>query len=99
MEKKMSEVIEKPAEKKAAAAPPAMFKVTIHSGEGEADKGDVPIIHNYKQIVIQRDKEVTINENYLNVLKDAVVNTSIKSEDGKITPIKIPRFSYTVTPA
>lgn len=95
----MSEVIEKPAEKKAAVAPLAMFKVTIHSGEDKGDKGDVVMAHNYKQIVIQRDQEVTINENFLNVLKHAVVETSIKSDDGKITQVKIPRFSYTVTPA
>jgi len=42
---------------------------------------------------------VIINENYLDVLKNAVVNTTIKQEDGTITPIRIPRFSFTVTPA
>jgi hypothetical protein len=60
-----------------------MYKVTINSGESESDKGDVTLVHNYKQITIQRDKEVEISENYVNILKDAVVVTAIRDENGK----------------
>lgn len=72
-------------------------KVTINSGEGESDKGDVVLVHNYKQIQIQRDQEVEIDSVFLGVLKDARVETEIKDDNGNIKKVSIPRFSYSVT--
>ena len=86
-------------EKEKAASAPKMFKVTIHSGEDATDKGDVPLVHNFKQILIQRDKEVTISEAFLECLKHAVVETTIKAEDGTERPVRIPRFAYSAMPA
>ena len=93
----MSEVMEKPEVKAVVKASPLkMYKVTINSGEDKAEKEDVVLIHNFRQIQIQRDKEVNINENYLNVLKDAVVQTTVKNDKGDENAVRIPRFSYSV---
>jgi len=83
----------------AKQAKPKMFKVTIHSGEDKGDKGDVVLVHNYRQILIQRDKEVTINENFLGVLKDSVITTTAKNEKNEDVPVRIPRFSFSVEAA
>jgi poly(3-hydroxyalkanoate) synthetase len=61
------------------------YKITFH-GEG----GDVEIAHNFKLNLYKRNVETTIDENFLAVLKDAVVNTVV---DGK--SVKIPMYSYT----
>ena len=85
--------------KVAKAEPLKKYKVTIHSGEDKGDKGDVVLIHNFRQIMIQRDKEVVIDERYLGVLKDSTINTVSKGEDGVERPISIPRFAYSMAPA
>lgn len=72
------------------------YKVTIHSGEGNGDKGDVVLVHNFKQILIQRDQEVTIDERYLEVLKNSVISTVAKNDAGEEVPVRIARFSYNV---
>ena len=86
-------------EKEKPAPVPKMFKVTIYSGEDATDKGDVPLVHNFKQILIQRDKEVTISEAYVECLKHAVVDTTIKAEDGTERQVRIPRFAFSASPA
>lgn len=93
----MSEVIEAVAPKVRAAAP-KQYKITIHSGEDATDKGDVVLAHNYKQILIQRDQEVTVGEQYLEVLRNSTIETVIKDDKGE-RAIKIPRFSFSVQPA
>lgn len=90
----MDEVMEKPARSKALK----QYKITFHNGDGD-DSGDVVIGHNYKLNQYKRNVETTIDENFLGALKDAVIYTTVKSEDGKVTNITIPRFSYTVNPA
>lgn len=77
---------------------PKMYKVTIHSGEDEGDKGDVFLSHNNKSILIQRDKEVTISEYFVECLKHSVIETMVR-EGGVERPVKIPRFAYNVAPA
>ena len=79
--------------------PLKMYKVTIHSGADKGDKGEVFLGHNYVGMLIQRDKEVIINEYYLNTLKHTTIETQIKGEDGIVRDIKIPTYSYTVEPA
>lgn len=92
----MTEVIE--VAPKARAVAVKQFKVTIHSGEDKGDKGDVVLAHNFKQILIQRDQEVTINEHFLEALKHSTIDTTIRDE-GKERAIRIPRFSFSVQPA
>lgn len=75
---------------------PKKVKITIHSeGEG-GDKGDVILVHNFRQIQIKRDIAVEVDECYLDVLKSSVIDTVVKGEDEKMRPVKIPRYSYTV---
>lgn len=64
------------------------YKITFH-GEG----GDVEIAHNFKLNVYRRNVETTIDEHFLAVLKDAVVETVV---DGKA--VRIPMYSYTAEP-
>lgn len=78
--------------------PLKMYKIVFHSGEGKDEAEDVIIGWNCKMNRWQRDVESTIDENFLGVLKDAVVKTILKGEDGKEREVTIPRFSYTVTP-
>ena len=80
------------------AKPLKRYKITIHSeGEG-GDKGDVVIGHNFKLTVIQRDKEVEIDEHVLSVLKGSVIDTMVKGDYGKMHPVKVPRYNYTAEP-
>lgn len=76
-----------------------MYKVTIHSGEDLGDKGDVFLSHNNKSILIQRDKEVTISEYFIECLKHSVIETKVRGDDGADRLVKIPRFSFNVSPA
>lgn len=73
-------------------------RLTINSGEADAEKGDVFLSHNYKQILIQRDQEVVVDEKYVSVLKDAVVKSVFKDENGVERSTSVPRFSYSVAP-
>jgi hypothetical protein len=75
------------------------FRVTIHSGEDKGDKGDVFLAHNFHSVLIQRDKEVVLDEKFVNVLNDSVIHTITKDEDGTERPIRIPRYAFTVSPA
>ena len=77
---------------------PKQYRVTIHTGEDNGDKGDVVLVHNYKQILIKRDHEVVIGEHYLDVLKNSVVHTTAKNEAGEVIPVRIPRFSFSHEP-
>lgn len=73
---------------KADKAPLKMYSIEFH-GEG----GDIEIAHNYKLNVYKRNVPTTIDENYLGVLKAAVVQTMV---NGK--PVSIPQHNYTVEP-
>lgn len=68
------------------------FNITFH-GEG----GDVEIAHNYVLNVYQRNVPVVIDENFLSVLKDAVITTMVEV-DGKRKNVTIPTYQYTVEP-
>ena len=76
-----------------------MYKLTIHSGEDGSDKGDVVLSHNFKQILIQRDQEVTVGENFIEALKHSTVETILKDDKGNEKAIKVPRFSYNLQAA
>jgi hypothetical protein len=77
---------------------PKRFKVTIHSDPDGGDKGDVILVHNFKQIQIMRNTEVEIDEAYVNVLNSSVIETKVKGDDDKMRDVKIPRYSFTSTP-
>lgn len=86
----MSEVMEKPAEKPAKKAL-KKYRITFHG-----DGGDVEIGHNCKLNLYKRNVETVIDENYLGVLRDAVVNTIVQDENGNRKAVTIPMFSYTI---
>jgi len=101
----MSEVTEdvkveaKDSKKAEKAVAPKMFKLTIRSGEDESEKGDVVLSHNYKQIQIKRDQEVVVGEQYIEVLKHAVMHTETKDANGKMRSASVSRFSFQAEPA
>ena len=71
------------------------YKITFH-GEG----GDVEIAHNFVLNLYKRNVETTIDENFYNVLKHAVVHTQVKDEEtGKMRAVTIPQYNYTVEAA
>lgn len=85
--------------KKEAAKPVKKVRVTIHAGgDQEEDKADVVLVHNYNQIVIQRNKEVLIPEHFVEVLENAAIDTTTQDENGVKSGIRIPRFAFTVKP-
>lgn len=95
----MSEVMDKPrTEAKAEKKALKKWKITFHSGEGDKpDNSDVEISHNFRLNVYKRNVETTIDENFLAVLKDAVIHTNIKNDEtGVVTAVTIPRFSYSL---
>ena len=69
------------------------FKITFH-GEG----GDIEVGHNFKLNLYKRNVETTIDENFLGVVKDAVITTITKDEEGVEHTVRIPQYSYTVEP-
>ena len=77
------EKAEKPALKK--------YKITFH-GEG----GDVEIGHNFKLNLYKRNVETVIDENFLGVLKAAVVETFVEDANGVRKNVRIPQYQYTV---
>lgn len=64
------------------------YKITFH-GEG----GDVEVAHNFKLNLYKRNAEAEIDENFLGVVKDAVIHTTV---NGK--PVAIPQYQYSVEP-
>lgn len=76
---------------------PKLFEITFHSGEND-DTSDVVIGWNAKLNQYKRNIKATIDENFLGVLKDAVIYTTVKKDDGTVMNVTIPRYSYTVNP-
>lgn len=83
------------------------YKLTINSGESEGDQGDVVLIHNFRQIQIQRDVEVEVDACFVeSCLKDAVITTAIRDENGKevldkegnVKMSKVNKYSYIASP-
>lgn len=87
----MSEVQEVKPEAKAKKL--KQYKITFH-GEGH----DVEVVHNFVLNVYKRNVETTIDENFLGVVRDAVITTQVQDESGKRKDIRIPQFNYTVEP-
>lgn len=73
-------------------------KLTIHSGEGPGDKGDVFIQHNYRTLQIKRDVQVEVDAFWVDVLKDTTINTVSGDGNTKLQGVRIPRYSFDVEP-
>lgn len=65
------------------------FLITF-TGEG----GDVMIGHNYKLNVYQRNVQVEIDENYLQVVKDSVVTSDVPDGKGGFITKRNPVYQY-----
>jgi hypothetical protein len=76
---------------------PKKVKVTIHSGEDAGDKGDVFLAHNFRSVLIQRDQEVELEDCFHEVLKNTMIETTVKNKDGEEVPVRIPRFAFSVS--
>jgi hypothetical protein len=70
-----------------------MYKITFH-GQG----GDVEIGHKFKINQYNRNVEALIDENFLQVVKDAVISTEVEDAEGKRRKVTIPTFQYTAEP-
>lgn len=55
------------------------YKVTIFATE--SDKSDVPLIVNGHNIIVKRGHEVIIDEAYVEVLRNAVIDTVVQDPD------------------
>jgi hypothetical protein len=71
------------------------YYITFHSGLG-GDNSDVHITHNHITNTYKRNMQARINENYLSVLKDAVIDTTHRNEEGKEVKIRIQPYTYSV---
>jgi hypothetical protein len=90
----MTEATEQVKEAKPKAA--KKVKITIYSDADGGDKGDVILVHNFNQIQIMRNKEVEIDEKFIDCLKGSMIQTLVKGEDDKMHPVSVPRYSYTL---
>jgi hypothetical protein len=81
------------APRKAAAPALKQYRITFH-GEG----GNVEVGHNYKLNSYPRNVECTIDENFLGVVKAAVITTTLTDNQGKETHVLVPQYSYSVEP-
>ncbi len=71
-------------------------KLTIHPGTG-GDMSDVLIGHNYVLNQYKRNVEVEMPFEFYQVLKDAVVTTTVQSTGGVDSAVSIPQYSWTVS--
>lgn len=78
-----------------APKPPKMYKVRIAADDSPEGRSDVFIGLNFHSYLIQRDKEVTVPEGVVEILRNTVIDT--KGENG--SPIRIPRYNFSVEAA
>ncbi len=85
----MSEVMENPAKAERAEKKAKQYKI-MFSGEG----GDIEIGHNFKLNLYKRNVWTTIDENFLGVLRAAVIETIMQDAEGKTKSVRIPAYQY-----
>lgn len=74
------------------------FKVTIHATE--QDRGDVFLSVNGHGMYVKRNHEVTLDEAYVDVLKNAVIDTFTKDPDtGKVQKITMMHYPFSAIAA
>jgi hypothetical protein len=75
------------------------YKLTVSPGGEGQDNDDVFLAVNTKPVLIQRGKEVIVEECYIEALKNSVIETTERNEKGEMVPIRIPRFNFSFEPA
>ena len=83
--------VEKSPEPKARKKELKRYMITF-LGEG----GDVEIGHNFKLNVYQRNVPVEIDENFLQVVKDAVVTSDVPNGQGGFVTKRKPVYQFEV---
>ena len=74
------------------------FKLTIFASPG--DSSDVPLIINGHNLIVQRGREVVVDEAYVDLLRNAMINTVVQDPDtGVRIPQQIMVFPHTAVPA
>lgn len=74
------------------------YKLTILSTPG-GDTSDVPIVVNGHNIIVKRGREVEVEEAYVNVLRDAVIDTVIQDPDtGEMIPQRVMNYPHIAVP-
>lgn len=75
-------------------------KIAIKILSTDGDNSDVFLSFNGKPIVIKRNERVEVEPEYIEILKDAVINTVVRDFDaaGNRTEktISVPRFPFTL---
>jgi len=73
------------------------YRLTIFATE--SDKSDVDIIVNGHNIRVQRNKEVVVDEAYVEVLKNAVIDTVVQDPDSGVrSPQRMMVYPHTAIP-
>jgi hypothetical protein len=73
------------------------FRLTIFATE--SDKSDVDLIVNGHNIRIQRNKEVVVDEAYVEVLRNAVIDTVMQDPDSGVrSPQRVMVYPHTAVP-
>jgi hypothetical protein len=73
------------------------FRLTIYATE--SDKSDVDLIVNGHNIRIQRNKEVVVDEAYVDVLRNAVIDTVMQDPDSGVrSPQRVMVYPHTAVP-
>lgn len=73
------------------------YKLKIHATE--QDSSDVPLIVNGHNIIVKRGFEVIVDEAYVNILRDAVVETMVQDPDtGVRTAVSRQVYPYQAIP-
>jgi hypothetical protein len=70
-------------------------KLTIHSGEGPGDKGEVFMQHNYRTLQVKRDVQVEVDAFWVDVLKETMIDT-VSGDGNARQQVRIPRYSFDV---
>lgn len=74
-----------------------MFEVEIFATAN--DSSPVPIIVNGHNVIVQRGKKVVLAEPYVEVLRNAVINTVVQDPDtGKTMPQRIQCYPFQAVP-
>lgn len=74
-----------------------MWEVEIFATD--QDKSPVPIVVNGHNVIVQRGKKVILAEPYVEVLRNAVINTVVQDPDtGRVVPQRIQCYPFQAVP-
>lgn len=73
------------------------YKLTIFASQG--DSSDVPLIVNGHNLIVQRGKEVVVEEPYIELLRNAVIHTVVQDPDtGVRQPQQVMVYPHSAVP-